>query len=335
MKLVKERRTFSFRKEDFEIWHHYYRCEDSEEAFEDEQCLQLNLIQVHNLYREKYNLPFTEEIIALREQYDLNASKMAAVLGFGANVWRAYESGEIPNVSNGRLIQLVKDPEEFHKVLKISGVLSESEMKKAERTIEKLLAERAALQKHDAQGFFFGHSSPNRFTGYKTPNLAKFHQMVRYFVEQDSPWKVKLNKLLFYADFLHFRRTGFGISGAQYIAIQMGPVPKYFDGLFGEALSQGILDLEIMHFDNGGTGELFRPGPQPFSKAIFTPAEQETLEQVAQRFRKINTKEIIELSHQEKGWLERVDGKRGVEYFFGWELKDEAVSSLKSELFSG
>ncbi len=60
MKMVEERRSFSFCKEDFEIWHHYYRCEDSGEAFEDEQCLQLNLIQVHNLYREKYNLPFAE-----------------------------------------------------------------------------------------------------------------------------------------------------------------------------------------------------------------------------------------------------------------------------------
>ena len=325
MKLVRERRTMNFRKEEFDIMYHHYLCEDSGETFEDEQCIQINLTQVHNLYREKYNLPFTEEIIALREQYDLNASKMAAVLGFGVNVWRAYEAGEIPNVSNGRLIQLVKDPEEFHKLLKISGVLSDAEMKKAEKTLNKLLEEKAILQQHDAQGFFFGHPAPNRFTGYKLPNLAKFHQMVRYFVEQDSPWKVKLNKLLFYADFLHFRRTGFGISGAQYVAIQMGPVPKYFDGLFGEAVSQGILDLEIMHFDNGA-GELFRPGSQPFMPNIFTPEELMTLEQVIQRFRKTSTKEIIELSHQEKGWLERIEGKKGVEYFWGWELVGVGVS---------
>ncbi|MEZ4954389.1 MAG: DUF4065 domain-containing protein [Saprospiraceae bacterium] len=224
MKLMREARTLSFSKEDFEIQYHFYQCEDSDETFEDETCMHLNLTQVHNLYREKYNLPFTEEITALREQYGLNASKMSAVLGFGINVWRAYESGEIPNVSNGRLIQLIKEPDEFHKLLKISGVLNEAEMKKAEKILDQLVEQEAALQKHDAQGFYFGHVSPNRFTGYKVPNLAKFHQMVRYFVEQDSPWKVKLNKLLFYADFLHFRRTGFGISGAQYVAIQMGPV---------------------------------------------------------------------------------------------------------------
>lgn len=320
MKLMREPHTLSFRKEEFEIQYHYYLCEDSGETFEDENLLQLNLTQVHNLYREKYNLPFTEEIIALREQYGLNASKMAAVLGFGTNVWRGYESGEIPNVSNGRLIQLIKDPDEFRKLLKISGVLSDGEMKKAEKALDNLAEQQAALQKHDAQSFFFGYPTPNRFTGFKMPNLAKFHQMVRYFVEHDSPWKVKLNKLLFYADFLHFRRTGFGISGAQYVAIQMGPIPKHFDGLFGEALSQGILDLEIMHFENGGTGELFRPGSQPFDKELFSPEELQTLEQVVQQFRKTNTKAIIELSHQEKGWKERIEGKRGVEYLYGWEL---------------
>ena len=44
------------------------------------------------------------------------------------------------------------------------------------------------------------------------------------------------------------------------------------------------------------------------------------MEQVSQQFRKTSTKAIIELSHQEKGWLERIEGKKGVEYFWGWEL---------------
>lgn len=320
MKLVREPRIMTFRKEEIEIVYHYYLCEDSGETFEDETCMQLNVTQVHNQYREKHNLPYTEEIITLREQYGLNAGKMAFVLGFGINVWRAYESGEIPNLSNARLIQLIKDPEEFHKLLKISGVLSDAEMRKTKKTLESLAEENAAKQKHDAQSFFFGQTTPNRYTGYKMPNILKFYQMVRYFVELDSPWKVKLNKLLFYSDFLHFRRTGYGISGAQYIAIQMGPVPKNFDGLFGEAIAQEILDLEIVHFDNGGTGELYRPGSQPFKKGIFTPDELQTMNQVVERFRKTSTKEIIELSHQEKAWKERIEGRRRVEYFFGFDL---------------
>jgi len=321
MKLVRERRKLTFRKEEFEVFYHDYLCEDSGETFEDEQCMQLNLTQVYNQYREKYHLPFTDEIIALREQYGLSATKMSAVLGFGVNVWRNYEAGEIPNVSNGRLIQLIRDPKEFYKLLEITGVLSESEMKKARHKLEELSEQREKNLRRDAQRFLLGQSVPTQLTGYRTPSLEKICQVVRYFVEQDSPWKVKLNKLLFYADFLHFRRTGFGISGAQYIAIQMGPVPKNFDGLFGEAMSEGFIDLEIMHFDNGGTGELYRPGAKGLSKDVFSPEELQTLEQVVQRFRTTNTREIIELSHKERAWTERVDGHRAVEYWFGFELE--------------
>ena len=38
---------------------------------------------------------------------------MADILGFGTNQYRQYESGEIPSVSNGRLIMLAADPRDF------------------------------------------------------------------------------------------------------------------------------------------------------------------------------------------------------------------------------
>ncbi|WP_394351640.1 type II toxin-antitoxin system antitoxin SocA domain-containing protein [Lunatibacter salilacus] len=37
-----------------------------------------------------------------------------------------------------------------------------------------------------------------------------------------------MNKLLFYADFLMFKRSCFSISGVRYKAIDMGPVPFNF-----------------------------------------------------------------------------------------------------------
>src|SRR5690606_16072555 len=106
-----------FRKEKFDIVYHYYLCEDSGEKFEDERLMQLNLNQVYNLFRKKHNLPFPEEIISLREQYGLSAAKMSEVLGFGINVYRSYESGEIPSSSNARLIQLASDPKEFKRLI--------------------------------------------------------------------------------------------------------------------------------------------------------------------------------------------------------------------------
>ena len=75
----------------------------------------ININQVHNLYREKYGIPFPEEIKAIREKYEVSAKKMSEILGLGSNAYRLYESGEMPTVSNGRLILSIKEPEEFKK----------------------------------------------------------------------------------------------------------------------------------------------------------------------------------------------------------------------------
>lgn len=48
-------------------------------------------------------------------KFDFHSSidKMSEILGLGVNTYRLYENGEMPTVSNGRLIMSVRDPEEF------------------------------------------------------------------------------------------------------------------------------------------------------------------------------------------------------------------------------
>jgi DNA-binding transcriptional regulator YiaG len=61
-------------------------CEDTGEEFTDAKLDDLNLTQAYNQYRTRCNLPFPDEIKALREQYGLSAAKMSEILGFGANL---------------------------------------------------------------------------------------------------------------------------------------------------------------------------------------------------------------------------------------------------------
>ncbi|MFN0081009.1 MAG: type II toxin-antitoxin system MqsA family antitoxin, partial [Ferruginibacter sp.] len=113
--LKKEQKNFVFRKESFTVLYHYYVCNDTKEQFTTTELDTLNISQVHNKYREKYGIPFTDEIINIRKKYDLNASKMSEVLGLGTNGYRNYEAGEIPSVATGRLIRLAEKPDEFIK----------------------------------------------------------------------------------------------------------------------------------------------------------------------------------------------------------------------------
>ncbi len=55
-----EVRSLSFRKESFEIVFQAFKCEDTEELFENDELATLNYNQLVNQYRAKYNIPFPE-----------------------------------------------------------------------------------------------------------------------------------------------------------------------------------------------------------------------------------------------------------------------------------
>jgi putative zinc finger/helix-turn-helix YgiT family protein len=312
-----------FRKEKFEVVYHYYWCEDSGEKFEDEQLAQVNLSQVYNQYRKKYNLPFPEEITSLREQYGLSAAKMSEVLGFGINVYRNYENGEIPNSSNARLIQLAQDPREFKKLVDLSNALSEKDKERVNRVIEELIL-KDSLAEFDLTSYLMGRPTVDEQTGYRKPNLEKFTEMVVFFTAKAQPslWKTKMNKMLFYADFLNFKKEVHSISGCRYRAIDMGPVPNNFNSLFDYIATNNHIDIMVTSFANGSMGDQFLPNAnRPFDDTKLSPTEVETLNEVVARFKKVKTNDIIELSHQEEAWEKNFKkGKTLISYIEAFRL---------------
>jgi DNA-binding transcriptional regulator YiaG/uncharacterized phage-associated protein len=312
-----------FRKEKFDVVYHYYLCEDSGEKFEDERMAQLNLSQVYNQYRNRHNLPFPEEIVSLRQQYDLSPSKMSEVLGFGINVYRNYESGEIPNSSNARLIQLAQDPKEFKKLIELSNPLNPKERERVMKKIEELMVNAAFLD-FDLTTYLMGEPKADDQTGYRKPSLDKFTEMVVFFTLEAQPnlWKTKINKMLFYADFLNFKKAVQSISGCRYRAIDMGPVPHNFNSLFDYISENDHIDIAVTSFPNGSIGEQFTPhAKRSFDETRLTKEEIETLKEVVSKFKKVKTNEIIEISHQEAAWQKNFkSGKRLISYIDAFQL---------------
>jgi len=323
MKLEKEYRTLSFRKEEFKVLYHYYLCEDSKEQFTDAKLDEINLIQLYNQYREAHHLPFPDEIIAIREKYKLPAIKIAEILGFGANVYRNYEAGEVPSESNARLIQLAKDPRKFKELVEISRVYEGNELKKVIKLIDSLIdEERKNLVQINLQDYLLGYKQPDIFTGYKIPSLEKLTEMTVFFTQELEPWKTKLNKLLFYADFLNYKKTCFSISGARYRAIDMGPVPNNFNSIFEYIANHDDVDVYQTEFKDGGIGEQFKPNAdRKFNPELFTETELAVLKEVVDKFGKKGTNDIINISHKEKAWKDNFEaGKKLINYNFSFEL---------------
>ncbi len=322
MNIVKEWRTMNFRKDEFRVLFHSYQCKDTGECFENDAFAQLNYNQLVNQYRVKYGIPFPEQIISIRNKYNLSAAKMSEILGFGTNVYRQYEGGEVPNQSNAKLIKLADDPHEFKKLVDYCSTLDWKLVAKIYRTIDNLLEGLKKFKfEKQLEHYFFGIFHPNIFTGFKTPDLRKFSEMVVYFTEKLEPWKTKLNKLLFYTDFTMFRQTGFSMSGIPYRAIPMGPVPNNFNSIFEYLANKDDLDILYTNFADGGIGEQFKTNPdKAFNNKLFSEAELQILESVAERFKNTSTNEIIEISHKEKAWIENSAEKKLIDYNYAFVL---------------
>lgn len=318
-RLVSESRILEFRKDKFEILYNYYLCEDTNEQFTTTEIDTLNLNQVYNKYREKYGIPFTDEIKNIRDKYGLSAAKMSEVLGLGANIYRNYEAGEMPSVSTGRLIRFAEDPEEFSKLLEMSkNVLEPHEY---DRVAKKIEHSKSGWGKFEEiwSNWLVGNKYPNILNGYRVPNLERVGYMIQFFAYYNQPFTTALNKLMFYADFGHFKKYGQSISGLYYKALQKGPVPENYGGLYNHVVNAGYVKVEEKDFgDYVGerfvSQDLFEPDDE---EKVFSNSELEMLQTVTKKFKGKSTKEIVDISHEEPAWQENVGDRISFEYGFG------------------
>jgi uncharacterized phage-associated protein len=249
---------------------------------------------------------------------------MSEVLGFGINVYRNYEAGEIPNSSNARLIQLAQNPKEFKKLVELSDTLNDKERAKVIERADNLL-KTEDFQEYIITSYLMGVSTIDEQTGYRKPNLEKFTEMVVFITKEAQPnlWKTKLNKMLFYADFLSFKKKVQSISGCRYRAIDMGPVPNNFNSLFDHISNHNHVNIVSTSFPNGSIGEQFVPNEKrEVDSSILSPDEIETLSEVVKKFKQTSTREIIEISHQEEAWEKNFkNGKSLINYLGAFKLE--------------
>ncbi|WP_308990897.1 type II TA system antitoxin MqsA family protein [Mariniflexile litorale] len=318
--------VITFRKDSFSVDYPSFYCEDSNEYFTTTQFDTIKMKQVYNQYRDKYNLPFPEEIKEIRSKYGLSAVKMSEILGFGVNGYRNYENGEVPSQSNANLIQLANDPEKFKSLVEISSVFDVDSKEK-----EELLAKIDNLiTKKRKQQFFFrfedyllGEKLPDNFSGYIKPSIEKLTEMVVFFAQNMEPYITKLNKLLFYSDFLHYKYEAVSMSGTRYRAIDRGPVPNNYDSIFDFMNREGDVNIIEEERQWGFSKQFVSFKDRTFNSSLFSEIELEILNKVNNTFKDINTPDIVEISHTEDAWINNFhNGKSLIDYKYAFNIKN-------------
>ena len=111
--------------------------------------------------------------------------------------------------------------------------------------------------------------------------------------------RTKLNKLLFYADFLNFKHSSVSLTGTAYRAIQYGPVPASFDHLCARMERADQIRIEERDYGGGNVGLAVLADPNAAAvECPLTYTEIAVVDFVVEQFRHTTAKAISEQSHQ-------------------------------------
>lgn len=305
-----------FRKEKYRVHVRYYVCEDTGEQFTTtgQDTLQFN--DLYAQYRIKHGIPFPDEIKSIRKRYGLNYSQISRILGFGANQYAKYESGEVPSESNGKMIAAIRDKNVLTGLLRnCRGVFQPSEYERILTSI--MMSEEKADENSPLYRIIYSDSSRSIFNGYGNKSIARLFDMVRYIVSNHGEiFPTKLNKIMFYADFCNFRNTGVSISGLQYRALNFGPVPDHYATIYDNIRE---IDKRIIEaHDMVGTLLTCHPGLN-FSELSET--DKESIDYTINRLKHLTVSEIIEASHHEDGWKNHCHDHGYIPYDEAFSLK--------------
>lgn len=301
MSLQWEWRDVEFRKEKFHVMFPFYRCEDTGEQFTDTETDGVWYAQVHNMYCQKYGIPFTDEIVAIRERYGINTTKMSLILGFGENQWRKYEQEEIPSVSNGKMIRSIMNPSVFKEMLESSrNLLTDKEYNKISAKVGDAISaiEKQRVEQYEITRLFVaGRNSEN---GFGQLSLERLKNVMLFIINLlGEVYFTKMNKLLFYIDFVKYRETGTSLTGLSYRAIDYGPVPEKWERVYSE-FDDICQELRV----TGDFEGYVLVSKSLCDKSVFTEKELSIMQMVCERFSSSTAREMTRISHEETAWKE-------------------------------
>lgn len=270
-----------------------------------------------NQYRERHGIPYQDEIVALRERYGLSAAKMSLILGFGVNQYRLYEEGEVPSESNGKMIRSAMNPQVFLDLVKSSrSQLTEREYAKIVARVEDVIRQSEGWRDEAFVAERLFMSGRGLANGFAPQSTSRLKNLLLYVLGQmGETFQTKMNKVLFYIDFLSYRERGMAISGLAYNAIEFGPVPQRWDRVYSafdevEEQLRLVQGQECLSLKAGAEADM----------SGFSPEEMAVIDEVCLRLKDMTSRAVSKLSHEEKAWKEHVDKPETIPYSEAFSL---------------
>ena len=240
----------------------------------------------NDAYRAKHGLVTTYEIKKKRTDFGLNQRDFARLIGLGEITVARYESGFIPSKANSLRIRQLNDLDRLKAYYKdTKDALSDRAIERIERYIQTFVSINNGNQVYENEKFF--------------AVTALFVQMAN---EEHIPMYVtKLNKYMFYADFLAFKRYKKSLTGSRYVRLSFGPVPNRYDYKYdmNPYIKTEVQDDSLLYVRTD----------EPINMSVLDPHGSSIIQEVFSRLRSMRSSEVSEMSHQEDAWAKTSPGE--------------------------
>lgn len=304
--LVPEQTIFKNIKVSYDALYSY--CDAAEELYMDEKQMQENDLRLKDAYRKKEGLLTSFEISAIRAKYGISQNDLSVLLGWGGKTITRYEGHQVQDKAHDTVLKKIdSDPEWF------LSLLSDAKDRLTEDAYQKYLGTATALYEKNQDNYlrmaiearyarFHGNRS---FHGNTKLSLDKVVDVIRYFASSElvsNLYKVKLMKLMWYADALSYKNRGVAITGLVYQALPMGAVPVGHNAIVS---LNGIPCEEV---DMGEINAYYFSLNEGTSFPALSEEDKNILDIVIEKLGKMTKNQIVSFMHKEQVYVETAPG---------------------------
>lgn len=167
---------------------------------------------------------------------------------------------------------------------------------------------------------------------YEFPEMngdARLRELILHIATQcaDAPkfGKTKLNKILYFSDFLWYKKTGKPITGAEYMRLENGPAPKRMLPIQQQMLANQDIAVIKKIFPSGREQHRIVAQEKADLDMYFTPAQIALVDAVIRILWDANAEETSDVSHR-IAWYVFDNDKEPIPYEAAL-LSDEPVTA--------
>ena len=301
----------------------FYCCtnvnEDNE--FETGYMMNMNLLNSINAYRKQNGLLTSEEIVSLRKDYSLSQVDLARLLGWGEATISRYESKAIQDDAYDNALRQLKDNPYivFEYFKKNKSLFTPEKCIEIKKMIDEKMDSygREVMTRKALCSEYVRFDTPSIINGNKCIDIDKIEAVVSYFAKNIKDlYKVKLMKMLWYADALCYKSTESSMTGLVYLHKSYGALPVGHNKL----LSLERINVQEESSKNYDLLIHFYPY-EGIDYSVIMDNEIVILDKVIKKFKRFKSQQLVEYMHEEKAYKETKD-EEIIPYDLAKEIRD-------------